>query len=119
MIQREHERIPFEAPIRLALAGQIIEWVKCVNISMGGICLELSSSIGNFNSGIVALEKQIDNATVRFEADAEVMWRKPGESDASVLVGLRFGELNPQNRRSLVQMIVHRLREIDARKSAT
>ncbi|MBN2038254.1 MAG: PilZ domain-containing protein [Chitinispirillaceae bacterium] len=119
-VQREHYRVPIEAPVVIQVNDEPAVEATCLNISMGGMGLSVPGVVAPKSSGMVRMTYQQENGQLLFSAKFSVAWSRSKTSEAPAgNTGIQFLGIDEQNRNNLVRIIIKRLRELEGSTTDT
>lgn len=106
-IQRNYPRIDMRLPVSITVNERILEGAECVNISMGGMCIQVDEAIEQQQKGIVEMEYDCDDEKVHFKGEFVIRWIKPAGSDGSERqFGLQFTYYDSKSLTNLARIII-------------
>ena len=112
--QREHYRIPFDAPVRIELSGNANVDGICRDISMGGMGLLLYGNIEPKSCGLITMRYEQEERKIIFSAKFSVAWAQPECPDPlKKRAGIQFIEIDESNKTALARILVKRLQAME------
>ena len=119
LIQREYYRVPLEVPVSIEIPDGRVFRLKCLNISMGGMCLSFEKDFVNEGHAMVVVSHSQSGRAIEFRSKFSVAWSGANPKDGLPRqVGIQFVDIDPENRSKLAQIICARLMEIDTAVAA-
>lgn len=106
-IQRNYPRIDIQFPVKITVNGCLLEGAKCVNISMGGMCIQVDETVEEQQTGFIEIEHYCDDGKVTFKGDFVIRWINSGTSDKpEKRFGLQFTYYDSNNLTNLARIII-------------
>lgn len=102
--QRNYPRIDLQSPVTVTVNGRVLEGAECVNVSMGGICIQVNEAIEEQQKGTVEMEYECDDEKINFKGEFVICWIKPAGSEKQF--GLQFTYYDSKSLTNLARIII-------------
>ena len=105
--QRNYPRIDLLTPVTLTVNDRVVEGAVCLNISMGGMCIEADASVEEQQNGVVEFDYEIYDEKTHFKGEFMIRWIKPGDPDKKeIQFGLQFTYYDSTHLSNLARIII-------------
>ena len=105
--QRNYPRIDLHSPVTLIVNNQPIEGATCLNVSMGGMCIEAKTTVEEQQNGVVEFDYDILDEKICFKGEFVIRWIKPSDPGTEkTQFGLQFTYYDSTNLTNLARIII-------------
>jgi hypothetical protein len=112
--QRNYPRIDLVSPVSVTVNDHAVKGAVCLNISMGGMCIEANATFEEKQNGTVELGYEIYDEKIPFKGEFVVRWIKPGDPDKEeIQFGLQFTYYDSTNLTNLAKIIITQISKND------
>ena len=106
-IQRNYPRIDLRSPVSITMNERVLEGAECINISMGGMCIQVDEAIEQQQKGTVEMEYDCGDEKVTFKGEFVIRWIKPVTSERpEKQFGLQFTYYDSKSLTNLARIII-------------
>ena len=117
-IQRNYPRIDLRSPVNVTVNDRVLEGTECINISMGGMCIQVDAAIEQQQKGTVEMEYECDDEKVTFKGEFVIRWIKPAASEGPERqFGLQFTYYDAKSLSNLARIIITQISENEYQES--
>jgi len=111
-IQRNYPRIDLRSPVTITVNDRVLEDAECINISMGGMCIQVDEAIEQQQKGTVEMEYDCGDEKVTFKGDFVIRWIKPVTAERpEKQFGLQFTYYDAKSLSNLARIIITQISE--------